>query len=202
MRYAPDGRRQTPSAAYGACLDLLDEALTQIRYSVERKRPLAVEMAEQVQTEMAEQAFRPEVDVRVQQDLIMALHSAKLELHPRIREKAADVGDYYARFGTAKGAPDLDRLLERLARETQPRDAFDLLDPVLAEMEIMPVEGRIVLAAGMMASSQSVFNELAVLMLLHPDRQVRMRLPDMYWAPSCLSNLSPLGLRRLIGLRN
>jgi len=202
MRYAPDGRRQTPSAAYDACLDLLDEALTQIRYSLERKRPLAIAMAEQVQTEMAEQAFRPEVDVRVQQDLIMALHSAKLELHTRIREKAAEVADYHARFSTAKGAPDLDSLLERLARETQPRDAFDLLDPVLAEMELMPVEGQIVLAAGMMASSQAVFNELAVLMLLHPNRQVRIRLSDLYREPGCVSNLSPLGLRRLIGLRN
>lgn len=202
MRYAPDGRQQTPSAAYGACLDLLDEVLTQIRYSVERKRPSAIAMAQQVQTEMAEQAFRPEVDVRVQQDLIMALHSAKLELHARIRAKAAEVADYHARFTTAKGAPDVDSLLERLAWETQARDAFDLLDPVLAEMEIMPLEGQIVLAAEMMASSQAVFNELAVLMLLHPNRQVRIHLPEMYRQPGCISNLSPVGLRRLIGLRN
>ena len=176
--------------------------MTQIRYSVERKRPLAIAMAEEVQTEMAEQAFRPEVDVRVQQDLITALHSAKLELHTSIREKAADVADYYARFSTAKGAPDLDSLLKRLVRETRPRDAFDLLDPVLAEMEFMPVEGQSVLAAGMLASSQALFNELAVLMLLHPNRQVRIRLSDIYQEPGCVSNLSPLGLRRLIGLRN
>jgi hypothetical protein len=39
-------------------------------------------------------------------------------------------------------------------------------------------------------------------MLLHPDRQVRTRLPDLYRGPGGIGKLSPLGLRRLIGLRN
>jgi hypothetical protein len=159
-------------------------------------------MAERIQTEIAEQGFRPEVDARVQQDLTLALHSAKLELHPRIRQKATEVADYYARFSTSNGAPSLDRLLDRLVRETKPRDAFDLLEPVLAEMAVMPPDGGIVLATGLIASSQPVLNELAVLMLLHPDPQVRSRLPDLYREPACLARLSPLGLRRLIGLRN
>lgn len=202
MRYAPDGRQRTVTPQYAACRDLLEEGITQIRYSVERNRPAAVAMATQIQTEIAAQAFRPEVDVRVQQDLVMALHGAKLQLHPDIREKAADVAEYYARFSSGKGTPDLGGLLERLVRETKPRDAFDLLEPVLAEMDLMPTEGQIVLAAGMLASSQSVLNELAVLMLLHPDPQVRSRLPDLYREPGCVVKLSPLGLRRLIGLRN
>jgi hypothetical protein len=37
-----------------------EEAITQIRYSVERNRPAAIAMAEQIQTEIAAQAFRPE----------------------------------------------------------------------------------------------------------------------------------------------
>lgn len=202
IRYAPDGRQHTVTPQYAACLDLLEEGITQIRYSVERSRPAAVAMAAQIQMEIAERAFRPEVDVRVQQDLIMALHSAKLDLHPGIREKAADVADYYARFSTGKGVPDLDGLLERLVRETKPGDAFDLLEPVLAEMAVMPPDARIVLAAGMLASSQSVLNELAVLMLLHPDREMRTRLPDLYRESGCIGKLSPSGLRRMIGIRN
>ncbi|MFL7810301.1 MAG: hypothetical protein AB8I80_16805, partial [Anaerolineae bacterium] len=202
MRYAPDGRQWTVTPQYVACLDLLEEAITQIRYSVERRRPAAIAMAEQIQTEIAEQAFRPEVDVRVQQDLLMALHGAKLKLHPDIREKAADVAVYYARFSSGKDAPGLDELLERLVRETKPRDASDLLEPVLAEMAVMPPDGCIVLAAGMLASSQPVLNELAVLMLLHSDPDVRTRLPDLYRKPGAIGKLSPLGLRRLIGMRN
>ena len=202
MHYAPDGRQRNVTPQYAACRDLLEEGITQIRYSVERNRPAAIAMAEQIQTEIAAQAFRPEVDVRVQQDLVMSLRGAKLQLHPDIREKANDVAEYYARFSAGKGARDLDGLLERLVRETKPRDAFDLLEPVLAEMDLLPTDGQIVLAAGMLVSSQSTLNELAVLMLLHPDPQVRTRLPDLYREPGCVVKLSPLGLRRLIGLRN
>ncbi len=201
-RYAPDGRQQTPPPDYAVCLGLLEETLTQIRYSVERNRPTAVAMAEQLQKEIAAEVFRPEVDVRVQQDLIMALHGSKLELHPSIREKAVDVAGYYARFSAGKGAPDLDGLFTRLVREIKPMNAFDLLDPVLAEMAVMPTDGQVVLAAGMLASSQPMFHDLAVLMLLHPEPLVRTRLPELYRAPACLGNLSPVGLRRLIGLRN
>jgi hypothetical protein len=201
-RYAPDGRKPTPPEGYALCVALLGEALTQIRYSVERKRPWAIALAEQVQTEIAEQAFRPEVDVRVQDDLIQALHSAKLGLQPCIREQAAAAAAYYARFSAASGAPNLDSLLERLLRETRAQDPLELLEPMLAQTEVMPVEGQLVLAAGMLASSQALFNELAVLLLLHPNVQVRAQLPDRYRQPDCLGHIGPVGLRRLIGLRN
>jgi hypothetical protein len=201
-RYAPDGRQQTPPEGYDLCLALLEEALTQIRYSVERKRPWAIALAEHGQTEMAEQAFRPEVDVRVQHDLIQALHSAKLEPHPRIREQAAAVAAYYARFNAAGGTPNLDGLLERLLRETRAQDPLELMEPMLAHMEVMPVEGQVALAAGMLASPQVLFNELAVLLLLHPNAQVRAQLPGRYRQADCLGHIGPVGLRRLIGLRN
>ena len=201
-RYAPDGRRAPLPPEYGVCLSLFEEALTQIRFSVERSRPAAIAMAEAVQTEIAEQAFRPEVQVGVQQDLVMAVQGAKLTLHPRIREQAAAVADYYGRFSTGKGAPELDDLLARLIRETKPADAFDLLEPILAQMAQMPIGGQLVLATGLLASSQPLCHELAVLMLLHPDAELRTALPEFYLHPACLGNLSGTGLRRLIGLRN
>ena len=201
-RYAPDGRRAPLPPEYGVCLSLFEEALTQIRFSVERSRPAAIAMAEAVQTEIAEQAFRPEVQVGVQQDLVMAVQGAKLTLHPRIREQAAAVADYYGRFSTGKGAPELDDLLARLIRETKPADAFDLFEPILAQMAQMPIGGQLVLATGLLASSQPLCHELAALMLLHPDAELRTALPEFYLHPACLGNLSGTGLRRLIGLRN
>jgi hypothetical protein len=53
-----------------------------------------------------------------------------------------------------------------------------------------------------MASAHPLLNELAVLMLLHPEPDVRRQLPDVYRDPTCLNRLDPFGLRRLIGLRN
>ncbi|WP_295446078.1 hypothetical protein [uncultured Thiodictyon sp.] len=173
---APDGRQQTPAPGYNVCLALLDEALTQIRYSVERERPWAVALAEQIQLDMAQLAFKPEVDVGVQQDLIAALHESKLALHQCIRDQAAALGAYYARFSGGKGAGDLDNLLERLAQEAPPTtDPFALLDLLLPQMAIMPAEGQATVITGMMASKQPLMNELGVLLLLHPDASVRPR---------------------------
>jgi hypothetical protein len=201
-RYAPDGRQVPLPPEYGACLSLFEEALTQIRFSVERSRPAAIAMAEALQTEIAERGFRPEVQVGVQQDLVLALQTAKLPLHPRIREQAAAVADHYGRFRAGKGAPELDDLLARLIKETKPADAFDLLEPILAQMALIPAGGQMMLATGLLTSSQPLCHELAVLMLLHPDTELRIALPELYLSPECLRNLTGTGLRRLIGLRN
>ncbi len=201
-RYAPDGRQQGLAEDYGVCLELLDEALTQVRYSVERQRPWALAMAEQIQLEIAENGFRPEVDVRVQHDLLQALHNAKLPLHPCIQDQAAAVGEYYARFSAGRDAPDLESLLDRLVQETRAHDPFELLELLLAQLTIMPAEAKVMLAAGMMTSAQSLLNDLAVLFLLHPETQVRSQLPAVYRQADAARHLSPLGLRRLIGLRN
>ncbi|MGE5152813.1 MAG: hypothetical protein ACM3ST_02255, partial [Bdellovibrio bacteriovorus] len=96
----------------------------------------------------------------------------------------------------------LDGLLGRLLRETRAQDPRELMDPMLAQMQVMPVDGQVALAVGMLASSQALVQELAVLLLLHPNAQVRAQLPGLYRQPDCLGHIGPLGLRRLIGVRN
>jgi hypothetical protein len=91
--YAPNGREWEPSPRYYACLDLLEQNLTLIRQSVEHKQAWAVDLSQRIQAEIARQAFTPEVDVRVQNDLLMALRESRLELEPAIRKQSAKVGE-------------------------------------------------------------------------------------------------------------
>jgi hypothetical protein len=200
--YAPSGRDEEVGQEYHACMELLEEALTQLRYSVDRKRPWAIKMAEQIQIEIAEQVFRREVDVKLQHDLIFVIHDAKLQLHPRIRERQAELAEYYGRFSAGKGAPDLDKLFAKIAEETASNSPFDMLDPILAEINLMPLDGQLLMAAGMMTTPQTLFNELAVLLLLHPNPEVRSLLPDIFLQVSGVKNVTPVGLRRMVGLRN
>lgn len=201
-RYAPSGRDEEAGPEYRACMDLLQEALTQIRYSVDRKRPWAIEMAERIQIEIAEQAFRREVDVKLQHDLTFAIHEAKLQVHPRIGERQAELAEYYGRFSAGKGAPDLDKLFAKIAGETASNTPFDMLDTILAEMNLMPLDGQLLMAAGMMTTSQTFFNELAVLLLLHPNTEIRSRLPDIFVQVGGVKNITPQSLRRMVGLRS
>ena len=82
------------------------------------------------------------------------------------------------------------------------QDPFELLDPMLAQLDALPAEGQVIAVTGMMASKQPLWNELAVLLLLHPEAQVRGQLPDSFRHGAGAGHLSPLGLSRLIGLRN
>ncbi len=91
--FAPNGSEWDPGPGYYACLNLLEENLTLIRYSVERKRAWAIDLSGRIQAEIARQAFTPEVDVRVQNDLLEALRESRLELKPAIHEQSAKVGE-------------------------------------------------------------------------------------------------------------
>jgi hypothetical protein len=75
------------------CLDLLEQNLTLVRHSVEHKRAWAVDLSQRIQAKIARQAFTPEVDIRVQNDLLVALRESRLELEPAIPKQSAKVGE-------------------------------------------------------------------------------------------------------------
>ena len=70
--YNPMDGVQKKSTAYQATLILLEEALLLIRYSVERDRSWAIDIAEQIQRQIARKVFKREVDIRIQADLVHA----------------------------------------------------------------------------------------------------------------------------------
>ena len=200
-RYAPDGVEREMSKSYQACLALIEFALTEIRYSIERNRAWAVDAAERIQREMAARAFEVEVDVRVQADLVRALYDAGLKIHPDIKSKTEKLAEYYGRFTARKGRPDMDRLLGELA-SSGPDDPFELMERLMAELDLIPVSGQAYAAVEMARASNPLIREVAALMLLHPNREVRIHVPSMFLELASPGSFSPVALRRMIGLRN
>ncbi|WP_295453649.1 hypothetical protein, partial [uncultured Thiodictyon sp.] len=200
--YAPAGRKHTPLAGYDACLALLGASLRRLRLETERRWPWAIALCEQVQTEMAQLGFVPEMDSRVQDDLLRALYDAKLEMTLLMHERALAIQDHYARFGAAHGGHDLNHLLERMRRDLDTDDAFRHLDPVLAHLSPLPGETLVRTVAGMMVNPQPIGKELAMLLLLQPDVRVRRTLAERFRSGGGVARLTQRGLRRLIGLRN
>ncbi len=200
-RYAPDGRSQGLGDEYRACLILLEEVLTEIRYSIERNRPWAIDLAAEIQEQIAHQAFRPEVDARVQEDLVATLHSSKLKLHPAIKEQSDKLSEYYGRFTARGGPPDLAQLFEQWASQG-PKNPFDMFEDFMAQFSLMPPEGQLFVIAEMLRARQPLMYEVAALMLLHPDPTVRTQVPAVIEHLARPEALTPVTLRRLIGVRN
>ena len=200
--HAPDGRQVELPPEFEACLLLLEEGLTQIRFSVERSRPWAMSLSKEIQQCIADRAFLPEVDVRAYQGLLQALHESKLDLHPAIKAQSEKLAGYYARFASSRaGVPDLGRAIERLAKGAE--DAFELFDGLVAQLSTVPEEAQaLAFATAARESRNPLVLEMTALSPLHPNRTVaRMASSGLAaaWRPDAVSSVA---LRRLVALRS
>jgi hypothetical protein len=192
---------KNPGESYGAILVLLEEALTQLRYSVERKRPWAMDAADRIQREIAERAFRITVDVRVQTDLLETLYASKLKPHSIITQKREELAGYYGRFTTREGVPDFKRLFDQLGKKGS-KDPFEKYEQLMAELNVLPREGQLYAILEMVKSGNPIICQVALLMLLHPDHEIRMGLPAIFDNALIPGSVTQEALRRMIGLRN
>lgn len=199
--YAPDGTQRQISPSYQACLSLLELALTEIRYSIERNRQWAIAASERIQQEMAARAFKVEVDARVQADLTRAVYEAGLKIHPEITSKSEELAEYYGRFMAPEGKPDFDRLFEDLASMSQ-NDPFELMDQIMAELDLLPAPAQMGALVEMARARNPLIRDLSALMLLHPHHEVRGHLPSLWLELVSPESVSPEALRRMIGIRN
>jgi len=199
--HAPDGRQGDPPPEFDACLLLLEEGLTRIGYSVERSRPWAASLSKEIQQRIADRAFLPEVDVRVCQGLLRALHESKLDLHPAIKAQSDKLARYYAPFAAGReGVPDLGRAIEHLVKGAE--DAFELFEGLVAQLSTLPEEAQaLAFAAAARESRNPLVLEMVALSPLHPNRTVaRMASSGLAaaWRPDAVSSVA---LRRLVALR-
>lgn len=193
--------RKKRGVTYDAILILLEEALTQLRYSVEKKRPWAKDAADRIQNEIAEKAFQLAVDVRVQADLLEILYASKLKIHSAIRKKKDELADYYGRFTARNGPPDFKRLFDGLSEDSAD-NPFDLYEQMMVGLNGLPLEGQLFVILEMVRSGNPLMCEVAVLMLLHPDREIRIHIPAILDNALISRSITPNALRRMIGLRN
>jgi hypothetical protein len=199
--YASKGRAIEMGTSYEAALILLEEALTEIRFSVDRNRPWAVDLAEQIQKEIALKAFQVNVDALVQADLVRVLRAAGLKASPEIKKKSEEIAEYYNRFVTRTGPPDLDRLFDQMAAGG-PDSPFDLYEQIMAQFDLLSVEGLVGAIAEMLRARNPLIRELAGLTLLHPNDHVRTQVPLIWLDAASPDTVHPVTLRRMIGLRN
>ena len=194
-------RRRDGDTHYLAIMTLLEEALTQLRYCVERGRTWAIAASETIQEEIAEKAFQLHVDVDVQADLMQALYSSKLEIHSRIKEKNEEIAEHYNRFTLRSGSPNFKRIFDELTK-SGPQDPFELYAQMMAELAALPAQALVGAAGEMIRSGSPLICEVALLLLLHPDPQVRKGVCGLFNEPENPEAMAPKSFRRLIGLRN
>ena len=196
-----DGNKEN-KGSYFAAVFLIDEVLTELRYEVDRKRPWAIEAAEQIQEKIANEYFHKMVDVEVQADLTRILFDSKIPLHPLIKEKSAGLAEYYAQFSSRKPFDQLEEVLDELINDLPHDQTGEFIETIMAEMNLLPVEVQVIACVHMANHSNAFMRENLSLLLLHSEKEIRQGLCLFYAELIDPVQITPVILRRMIGMRN
>jgi hypothetical protein len=79
---------------------------------------------------------------------------------------------------------------------------FGLADNLISEFQHLPTDASVMIIMQHFRSSRAFGYEAATLLVAHPNSKVRSQLISLYESNFTGKEISPIGLRRLIGLRN
>lgn len=137
-----------------------------------------------------------DTELPISQNLKMAISEAMFsefskddETHPQKNMSPAEIN---AQF---------DDRLEELENSGE-MSIFGLADNLISEFQHLPTEASVMLIMQHFRSSRAFGYEAATLLVAHPDSKVRSQLISLYESNFTGKEISPVGLRRLIGLRN
>jgi len=181
---------------YAACLALVEAILTELRFSVERGREWAQAALAGLQRDLAERVFRPGVPPELQSDILTALASAGVA--PAAAVRGAVESAALAHTPREPGA-DLEALVAGLTTKG-PAAVYELWELLFAHLQALDADDQLAVLEALIRSSAEVLREAALLLLLHPLAQVRQGVTERLLGTPAV--VSPLGLRRLVLVRN
>jgi len=176
---------------------LIDEGLSQIRYSVDRKDKKGYELLKKVQESI--DLVMNDLTQNLKVALNQVIFDSKLAIEIILKETAYSDKAQATQIDINHRLPEL---LERLRREKVFKNAFELYELLLPHIQLMPVMTQLSLIAEMAHSKKATAHEVAMLMLLHPKSVIRKKVADILYQLSAHQVFTPVDLRRLIMIRN
>lgn len=184
---------------YHACSVLLTDALNGVRYALERGYPWAEEVIRDFQNAVVTEAFLPQLDRSIARIALSALQEAKIELTDEIKQAAQNDLDHFVIDEETAG--DLNTIFDEIAT-TDIDNPFRIFAILNQQMSIMPMPAQNALICEMFTATSELIREVAILVLLHPNKVLRIGVLDYISKIVSKKNLSSVSLRRLIGIRN
>ncbi|MCP4414907.1 MAG: hypothetical protein GY808_20300 [Gammaproteobacteria bacterium] len=197
--YAADGRTQRIPDDIEQLMHVIHDTLFELRVLVEREHPWAIDMLNRFQLETTERVFDTQVDIRIQQGLKKAIYDAGIRVQQKLQEKASSVDEYYARF-TAGNNNAMEHFINNDEKDVD--DVFELVEPFTIELSMMPAHRQLMTIISMLQFGSKLLSELAVIMVLHLNTDVRNKLFIFLSEILDFSTISPVSLRRMLGYRN
>ena len=197
-----EGTKKRPDddviAAYGF---LLTYRLEQLRFAVEREDTIAIKLAEILRTKLLDAGHNGRISPPL---LLLVLHqfaAAKMEMGDPLRNLMQrlmneDI-ESHAKVAAGEGSDHLARVAEELDGNTFAIHAY--LDE---HIEAMPEELRADILMASFNDTEPALREAVVGFLFSSSAAIRFKLSEMLELSAPHNLISPIMLRRMIGLRN
>jgi len=182
-----------------AALVLLSEIICFTNFHLEQKRRWATAFINEFQSSIAKQALAGCLNITILQYLFDILRHNETPINDTLRQANAALLDNYT-DSSGITVQDINNLLEDIANHTH-NSPYEMYEQLMSQThQIVPVEVQLLMINEMAQANLPLIRETAILMLLHPDKNVR------YYVAYILAKqpklITATSLRRLIILRN
>ena len=198
---AAEARKKRPNEPLvNAFAFMLGEALTILRYGVERGHADAIEDVEAVRSLVQALARDGKLDPGTLLLVLRQFVGAKLELGDNLQLAMASIVEQQLRFGSFC-ASGIDEMLEQMSRQCG-GDIFALQAEMSEQASAFPDEQRAFMAAAMLGAADPAGREAAVAWVLDPGPATRRDAASLLLQAAQAGRVSGTMLRRLITIRN
>lgn len=182
-----------------ACMMLLDLALVNIRFAYERDESWATKAFDEFQDKLIKHL--PDLSVDVIPMFVSLIYGVKLPINEELQEA---FGEFILEKAIEDGEDvntDIGELLLALEDNSDGLSAYDFCELFLEQSQIMPLEAQVGMVEHICCGSE-LMCDAAVLMILHPNQELRKWILNVFIKNVDLSTISSVSLRRMISMRN
>lgn len=179
---------------------LFSDAFTNLRYKVDNQDVSAQTILARLHDTL-KRVFQV-MSMEKQVIITHALHESKLPTPELDYDLKATSPDILKKIPDI--SPQLPVLLDQMRRDGGLNTSFELFDFLIAQIQMQPLDIQCALINELVTSSNAFIQDVGVLMLLHPKKEIRKIVPFI-WMDNFYKNtakVSPVSLRRFIVIRN
>jgi hypothetical protein len=189
---------------FKATLILLESILYELHLEIEKNDSKATTVWERFKSHIFDNFEKNQIDEIFLSYIIMSIQESGMRLDEQdiqqLYEKIID-DDIPVIHTRDEAIAMIDTILTELEK-VNANSAFDLVDIMMVQFSMMPIEAQHFSFVRMTVHHTEQINELGFLMLLHPRAEIRETLAQELISSQEPLHISPVILRRLIGMRN